>query len=407
MGKTLAELPKLEQLRQIDRRLTAPEYYHASTGRHPRTMIAPREVVCVLEGEISGEPIAWQAALDQVVAVNPGTRLRLTGKRQNARWISDGPPPRLRIVEECDWDGRSDVGSDFIYATSLSLEAGRICELIIAGGNKIIFRASHAAMDGMGVIHVLLELFRALRGEPLLGSNATYTDVDLMQRVPCNAIRHKKPKIACLTGGAKGNERGGTWRRITLPGPQPHLLPRLALAIAEFARLHDTAPARIALPVTLKRHAPELLATTNFTSMLYLDIKQTDKLDDIKHRLNELLERNEDTNYFKAIDLIKYLPFSWLDRMLSPTDKNYAAPKIFETAVLSVVGPFKKALFSGGGFKAESVYGLPQKENAFVGVVGLQGKFEVCIGMANVFASEGRLQAFIEFLEQRLKRREG
>ena len=407
MSKRPAELPPLEQLRRIDRRLTGPEYYHACIGHHPRTVIAPREVVSVLEGEIEPDAtIDWQAALDQVVAVNPGACLRLVGKRQNARWTSDGAPPGLRFIENCAWDGRSAQGSEFIYATPLSLEDGPTCELIIAGRGKIkiIFRAAHAVMDGMGVIHFMMELFRALRGEPLLGSNATYTDVDLMRHVLPKTLPFKKVTPAFLTGGPKGDERGGTWRRITLPGPQPNLLTRMALAIAEYARRSgdNDHPVRLAIPVSLKRHAPQLLATSNFTNMLFLDIAQGEGLEEIKAHLGDLMERNVDANYPGIIELIRYLPFSWLDRLVSITEKNYASPKIIETAVLTVVGPIKRSTLSGGGFRAETMYGLAQKENAFLGVVGFQGKFEICIGMANVFASDGRLEKFSDFLESRL-----
>ncbi len=407
MPKKPAELPPLEPLQSIERPLTAPEYYHACIGHHPQTLIKPRDVVSVLEGEIaSGATIDWQAAVDQVVAVNPGCRLRLVGARQHARWVSDGASPRVRFVPDCDWDGRSDRGADFIFETPLSLEEGRTCELIVAGREKVkvIFRATHAVMDGMGVVHFLLELFRALRGEPLLGSNATYTDVDLMRHVASKMQPFKSVKPPSLTGGARGDALGGAWRRVTLPGPQPNLVPRVALAIAEYARRNGgmATPTRIALPVSLKRHAPELLATANFTNMLYLDIGPSEGLDEIKAHLNDLLARNIDTNYLGIIEAIRYLPFAWLDRMLSITEKNYTKPKIFETAVLSVMGPFKRTAFSGGGFRAETLYGLPQKENAFVVVVGFQGKFEVLVGMANVFASEGRLEAFIDYLQQRL-----
>lgn len=407
MPKRTAALPPLEPLHSIERPLTAPEYYHACIGHHPRTLIPARDVVSVLEGEVApGTVIDWQAAVDQVVAVNPGCRLRLVGKRQHARWLSDGEPPRVRIVEDCDWDGRSDRGGEFIYATPLSLEEGRTCELIVAGREKlkVIFRATHAVMDGMGVVHFLQELFRALRGEPLLGSNATYTDVDLMRHVPSQPLPFKIVSPPPLTGGPKGSERGGTWRRITLAGPQPNLLPRVALAIAEYARQSSASktPARIAMPISLKRHAPDLLATTNFTNMVFLDVAPHEGIDDVKANLNHLLERNLDTNYPAIIEAIRYLPFPWLDRMLSITDKNYAKPKIVETAVLSVMGPFKRSHFSGGGFRAETLYGLPQKENAFVVVVGFQGRFEVLVGMAHVFASEGRFEAFLDYLQRRL-----
>lgn len=418
MTNKTGTLPPLAPLQGIDRPLTSSEYYHACIGHHPDTIFKPRDVIAVLEGELAPDAaIDWQSAIDKVVAVNPGCRLRLSGKRQRARWRSDGHPPALRLEPDCTWDGRSSVGDDFIFSTLLSLEEGRTCELIIAGREhiKVIFRVAHAVMDGMGVVHFLLELFRAIRGEPLLGSNATYTDIDLMQRIPSRPLPFKLIKPLALTGAPQGNERGGIWRRVTLPGPQPHLIPRVAQIIAEHARRHiatmgttSTAntPAsgtvRIALPVSLKRHAPDLLATTNFTSMLYLDIEPDADADIIKQHLDDALERNVETNYPGILKIIRYLPFSWVDRVVSPTHENYMHPHLAETAVLSVMGPFKRSMFSGGGFRASTLYGLPQKENAFIVIVGFQGRFELLVGMYHLFANEGRLDAFIEELQQGL-----
>lgn len=404
MSSQYMPLPKLEQQQRIDRLLTASEYYHACIGKNPHTLIKPRELVLVIEGRRTAEPIDWQAALDRVVALNPGTRLRMVGQRQHARWVSEGIPPSTRFVEKCDWDGRSDEGAEFIYQTDLSLEEGPTAELIIAGQQeiKLIFRALHAVMDGFGLMHVAQELFRALRGEPLLGTNATYTDVDLMASVPSDAPWLKKISPAPLTGGVQGSRRGGTWRRMTLAGPLPNLLPRIVLAIAEFSRLHGNSPVRIAMPVNLRRHAADLFATTNFTSMMFLDVEPTDDIRGIKSRLSEMLKQKIETNHSRALDLIRYLPFSWLDRIVSNTEKNYRSPSLFETTVLSVLVGFKKNSVSCPGFIAESMYGIPQRENAFVLVGGVQGKYEICIGMAHVFASNGRLDSFMQFLEKRL-----
>jgi hypothetical protein len=400
-------LPPLQPVQEIARPLTGPEYFHACIGSHRQTVITPREVVLILEGRCDDISIDWQAAFDRVVAANPGCRLRLTGHRRRARWSSDGTPLPVRRIETLTWDGRSDVGSEFIQAQPLSLTEGRSCELIVAGSGArcmLVFRAHHAIMDGMGITHVAQELFRHLRGEPLLGSNASYTDVDLMRSLPCRLKFARKPRPAFLTGGAQGEQPGGLWRRITLPGPQPNLMQRVAVAITEHARQHSSAPVRLALPINLRRHAPELQATTNFTNMLYLDITAQDDPECFKQRLTEALADNADANYPGIIEWIRCLPFPWLDRMLSPNQSNFRQPKNVETAVLTVMGPFKRSAFSGGGFHATALYGLPQKESAFIVIVGMQGSFEILVGMANVFASQGRFDAFIADLQQRLAR---
>ncbi len=409
-NRSAFDLPQPRQVADIARPLTVSEYYHAAIGRHPQSHIRAREVAIVLEGAGDIDAAAWRTALDLAAAANPGARLRLVGKRQNARWVSDAPPPPLRFVDACVWDGRSSEGSEALFATELLLEQGRSAELVVArdarqsGATKVIFRVSHAVMDGVGTLHFLQETFRALRGEVLLGTNATYTDTDLMRKGPSRTVLPKELKPASMMGGAQGDERGGVWRRFSLDGPQPNLLPRIVAAMTEYSRRNSDLPTRIGIPANLRRHAPDLLATANFTGMTYLDLDAADAIgiDDIKAGLKRLRDGNADMSYRKIFEVMRYLPFAWVDGLLSVNEKNYRTPNLHESAVLTVLGSFKKSLFSGGGFAAERMYALPQLENVFVSVAGLQGNFEICVGMPRVFACSGRMEQFLDYLFERL-----
>lgn len=413
-------LPALAPLVRIERPLSVSEYYHAAIGHHPQSHLRAHEVTIVLEGSGTAadtgydtvDPAAWQAALDRVAAANPGTRLRLSGKRQRARWISDGPPPQLRVVDDCAWDGRSSMGAEALFAGRLALEAGQVAEVILvrahprASEMKVIFRASHAAMDGVGTLHFAQETFRALRGEPLLGSNAAYTDAQLMLGAAHRPTWPPSAQLAHMTGGVQGDERGGVWRRISIQGPQPNLLPRLIALLGEYAHRHGNQTARIALPSNLRRHVPGLLSTANFANTVYIDLPAGAAMDvgDIKERLRALHDGNADLNFHRVLELTRYLPFAWLEGLLGVTDRSYRTGKLFETAMLSVLGSYKKSQFSGGGFMAETMYVLPQLENVFLMVSGLQGNYEITVGMRRVFASNGRLEDFLAYLEQRVGR---
>lgn len=406
----IRRLPPLTAQSGLARPLTATEYYHAAIGRHPRAQIPSHDVVMVLEGGGTLDPSHWQEALAAVAAVNPGTRLRLQGQRQQARWISDAPPPELRVLENHVWDGRSSDGLEAFMTPALDLEAGRSTEVIVLpeSGNdqrmKLLFRTSHAVMDGVGCLHFMQEVFRFLRGEPLLGSNAGYTDTQLMTAFPQPQSRPVNIRPAHLLGGVQGEETGGRWLRFSLPGPQPNLLPRLLAAIAGFARQHTQHTVRIAVPVNLRRHVRDLQTTTNFTAMSYVDLPADADLDieHMKDRLKQLRDRYSEMTYRPYMDAIRYVPFGWIDRWLSVNDRNYRQEQIFETVMLSLLGSFKKNLFSGGGFTADTLYVLPQLENVFFMVAGLQGNYEITLGARKVFASNGRLEALRDDLEKRL-----
>ncbi len=411
---SLHNLPPLSAVQHIDRLLTVSEYYHAAIGRHPQSHIRAHDVVIILEGSGHPDPQAWKDALSQAAQANPGARLRLVGKRQGARWISDGPMPALRCLDHCQWNGRSSEGLDALFDTRLCLEDGRTTEVILVHPSpeseqyKVIFRTSHAVMDGVGLLHFMQETFRALRGEPLLGSNATFTDTDLMHNGPRQtAVKDNKAQIASLMGPPQGDERGGLWKRVTIPGPQPNLLPRLIALLGEYGRRQGERDKtfRIGIPSNLRRYLPELLTTMNFAGMTYVDLTSQSSLDpgDIKNQLQVLRDGNAEMNYRRIFEIMRWLPFAWVDSLISVTEKTYQNPNLHETAIVTLLGSFKKSQFSGGGFTASTLYCVPQLENVFIAVSGFQGNFELTLGMPKVFASEGRMENLLEFLRQRLE----
>lgn len=397
-------LPPLAAAREVERALSGPEYYHACVGRSPHTLDGAREIVFVLEGRGALDPVQVQAALDRVVAVNPGLRLRMRGQLTRARWRSDGPPPRLRVVDDTGWDGGSERGAEFIQAAPLSLEQGPAIELIIERGPmpRLIVRALHAVVDGVGVMHLFEELFRALRGEALLGTNAVFSDVALMSSVASEPRNFRKLSVAYLAGGAEGSETGDRWLRLSLPVSPSNLLGRVAVAMAEFAARYSDLPVRIAVPVNLRRHCPGLLSTLNYSNMLHVDLAPGDSPADFREKLRAMLARNFDADYPRVLEAVRLFPLRWLDRLVSRTTKNYLARDVWETAVLSNLGQYSSNALSGGGFHGERLFGLPLKGNAFSILFSLDGRVDITVGMARAYSSNGRLEALVRFLRERL-----
>lgn len=398
----------LAPLAELRRPLSTPEYYHACIGTSAHTLDGPREVIVVLEGETAGAvpgDAAWADALAIAAARHPGARLRLAGDGLRARWRSDGAPPRLRLVPGCTWDGMSEQGAEFIGATPLSMRDGPGLELVVARGatgTRVILRVLHAFMDGIGALHFLADFFRALRGEPLLGSNVAFSDTDLMRRIGGTRPARGGVRPALLTGGARGDAHGDSWRRLCIEGRQPALLARIAVASAQFAGRHDHAPARIAVPVNLRRHLPGMLCTTNATGMLHVDLRAGDTVDDFRARLDALLATRAELHCPRAVDALRLLPLSWMDRLVSRTAGNYTRRRPLETVLISSPGRYPATQFSGGGFRARRMFGIPIPDNAFIFSYGLDGLSDITVGMANVHASENRLDDFTGFLRDRL-----
>jgi hypothetical protein len=400
-----SSLPPLAPALRIDRQVSVPEYYHASVAASGRTLETPRENAFCIEGRGVLPAAAWQSALDRVSAQNPGTRLRLRGDSCRARWDSNGPLPRVRMVDHCEWDGYSDRGANVIYETPLPLDTGPTVELVViarpGGRTLLVARNHHAVMDGMGTLHFLHELFRALRGEPLQGTNAAFSDADLMRSVGAKHTTSKHARTRSLTGLPEGDAKGDEWRRFSLGKPRKNLLGLIAAAMAEFTHRHTDLPALIAIPVDLRRHAAGLLSTANFTNMLLVRLDKGEGADVFRQRLGEMIEQKMDAVYPRHFEILKWFSLARVDRIASRTDKNYRTKGALETAVISNLGRVDATLLSGAGYRAERLFVIPLKGTVFSTIVGNGDEVEMTLNVPRVLGSGGRFDAVVDFLRAR------
>jgi len=395
----------LAPLKSIIRPLSVSEYYHACIGASRFTLERPREVVLILSGTGSCRPDEWQKAIDRMAEVNPGTRLRMVGTRRRARWDSGGAPPRLRVLEHCAWDGQSERGADFIHATKLCLRAGPSVELILAaspyGEMRVILRSLHAMIDGRGALHVLAELFRALRGEALLGTNGAFSDFDFRRSVGKVPMPPRALRASWLLGPLSG-AGGDVFRRISLNHPPSDLLARVALAIAAFARGQGDNAVRIGLPVDLRPHVPGLLTTMNFCDMIFLPVAADEQPADFKRRVRERVQRAARLGYPDAPDIMKCLPLPWLDLLVSRTPWNLRSRKPRQTACISNFGKVDAMAVTAPGFLPRDIATLPAVGDIFLTMAGLGERVDIMVG-APALADEHLLDALLAHLREALE----
>ncbi|MFT3929042.1 MAG: hypothetical protein QM709_01990 [Spongiibacteraceae bacterium] len=397
-------LPALMPQREINRLLSFLEYYFASIGRSSFSQEGDCEIITIIEGESRVTRSEWEAALAKVVDANPACRLRIVGRRQNARWSSDGVGTRIRHIESCAWDGRSHIGAEFIKATHLDLENGPTSELIIAKGepDRIMIRAHHAVMDGMGIVYFFQELFRALRGEPLLGTNAIFSDADLMQSVAAQRPPKLEGKPASLTGGVRRAQRGNVWRRISATGVKPnYLLGKLAVWIKQFAERYSNLPVRIMLPVNLRRHCDGLNSMLNFTGIVIVEVSSTDGADEFRRKLRDLLKINAEANYSPTIEKFRYLPMAWLDWVGAKFARHENTK---DTVGVSNFGVVKPEHYRCENFSPRAMFALPAFDgNAFIVIAIMNNTAEISVGMPLGLASDGRFDALMNYLGEQLQ----
>ncbi len=391
------------------RTLSVSEYYHACVSTYKKSYDTPRENTLILDGHGNIDAAELQNAINAASKANPGSHLKLLGNSLNARWSTDGEFAKVREINNSEWDGHSSKGSSFIYEKPLLIRQGISCEFIIVRNttlNKtfLIFRNLHAVMDGMGCMHFLREVFRYLKGERLIGSNASFRDTDLMQFVggPRNEQVNFKLKPAYVTGGVEGDETGDAWQHVTLEGPIPWILARVSGIIAEQATARSDRVARIAVPVNLRRHMPDIQSTMNYSNMVYVDLKKGEGMAHFQKRLHKALNKKSDTYYIRLAGLAKLLPMRLMDRLLCRNKKTYLSDRIFETAVISDLGVFKSSEFSYNDFQLQDFYGVPIAGNTFCLLSAVDNRVSITLGMPKVYASNARLSQLTNLIKEKL-----
>jgi hypothetical protein len=269
----------------------------------------------VVEGHGALSVDTLRSAVKTAAQANPGSRVRLRGVLGFTRWVDSGIAPEVEEVRALPWDGRSERGAAFLEERFDALAGGPICKLVYVRGNPahIVFRALHAAVDGRSLLHWIAEVFRALRGEPLLGSPCTYVEWDIMRKFQDKVNRDaldapstepSLPVIPCSP--LRSTRLRYTWRTVVLPGNIPNVLSKFAIFLAQYARRRAQGRVCFTVPVDLRTLREEVLSLGNLTGYLSIPIGPGDGTRDFSRQLS-LRVRNHIDCY--QPDILKKLPW--------------------------------------------------------------------------------------------------
>jgi|GEM_PF-28020 len=390
------------------RKLSPLERLHAAVGASPETLEVPRWIAHVVEGEGELEPERWREAVRIAGAANPGARVVLRGHLWRARWCeSRGSGPRVRVAANCQWDGLGSDGAEVLDAEVLALRNGPVCEVVLMPGAtpRVAFRALHAAMDGRGLLHFALDVFRCLRGEEPIGSDSRLTDTELMSAhqggdPPFVVRRWLQP-----TGGPVGGARGNVWRRVDLPGQHPHLLARVALATARHAWLHHGhGPVRFGIPVDLRPLSPGIRSTANLTGMACLDVPRWASVPSLEASLKAQIARGDHAAVPPIIGAASVIPLDRLDRITGRTPDNYRQEQpTMHSGALSNMGRVALDDIQGGGFRGRLVFMTPQLGSLFISLMGCETGAHLAVSVPQIYATGGRLDALCDAIREEIR----
>lgn len=328
-------------------------------------------------GELTIEELRYAVAA--AAKENPGMRVRLRAFLGFAKWVDSGIPPEVWEVDAPDWDFRSERGAEFLQKRFEPLSGTPIADVILVRGkNKIgvIFRGLHAAVDGRGMMHWIHEVFRALRGENLLGAHAKETDFDVAVKfrekcLPDKKITEKKqakekeaapiymPVVAPSEQGSA--ELHYMWRTVAIPKRITTILPRAAIYLARYARRQGDGVVGFTVPVDYRGLRVEASSTGNLTGYLRIHVGAEDTPKTIMQQLNQQIREYLDCRLAIMANPLRWIPLKSIVRKLSKNmDKVlYTQNADLPTGGLVSMGHTERHNYSGANFSGECLIGIP------------------------------------------------
>jgi hypothetical protein len=319
-----------------------------------------------------------RSAVEKAAQANPGSRVRLRGVLGFSRWVDSGIAPEVQEVRDSVWDGHSERDAAFLEERFDALAGGPICRLLYVRGSPahIVFRALHAAVDGRSLLHWISEVFRALRGEPLLGSPCTYVEWDIMRKfqdrvdrraldapstepglpvIPCSAVRSTRLRY--------------TWRTVVIPGNIPNVLSKFAIFLAQYARRRAQGRVCFTVPVDLRTLREEVLSLGNLTGYLSIPIEPGDGTRDFSRQLS-LRVRNYIDCY--RPDILKKLP--WVPLR---TIRREIGRSLERSLYEPVPGAMSGGVVSMGNFPLQNLSAPDFTPHEVIPIPGFAGKLNV------------------------------
>ncbi|PKN52690.1 MAG: hypothetical protein CVU55_05520 [Deltaproteobacteria bacterium HGW-Deltaproteobacteria-13] len=362
----------------------------------------------ILEGHGVLDKARWLTAVETASAANPGSRLIMKGYPFASRWVDSGITPRVREVDGSEWTGYSHEGAPFLL-DPLSPVEGPTCEVVLVRGNplRVVFRSNHGVMDARGTLFWAEDVFRALRGEPVLGSKFALNDEEIAGNLP-KIKKEKIPKNNITPGGkVQGDDQGFVWLRKTIHGRFRNLLSQVVCLSAREAWKDSDGSVVFCISVDLRRHLPPETRATGFLSNnFFMEIKPEYTVEKITELLKKNLNEKREITYSRLNRLLFCVPIGMINGFVrSISKKMHDSGRYLASGIVVTLGVIPLETYTGGGFYPSVTYAIPPFLDVFpffIAMIGNGKDVEVMITMHKGLASNGRIEAIMESITSQL-----
>ena len=365
----------------------------------------PYHVDAVVEGEGSIDPEQLRLAIAAAAAANPAIRVRLRGRLGYCRWVDSGIAPLLHVIDGVEWDARSEACAPYALASLDPARGGAVAEMILlrtpSGRCWLIGRAVHAALDGRGMLHWMRELFRALRGEALLGSDNRRTDLQV-QMTHQQRVTDQPPApqscLAVLPAQTPAGELAYVWRRLEIPAQPAHMLARTAQFLAAYARQQGEGAVGFTIPVDFRALRDESMGLGNLTGYLRLNIAPDDTPRTLMRQLQQRLRAYADCRVIGGLRFVPWMPLAYMVRQLrAQLDQVlYASNPHLPSGGIVSMGQLAPDWFDAPGFRGRQAFAIPGAVGKLnVVFVQYPGFTTVTFAAPRAYNHEGQLDRMI------------
>ncbi|MDM7924729.1 MAG: hypothetical protein QUS35_01810, partial [bacterium] len=333
---------------------------------------------------------------------NPGSRLVLKGHLGRTRWVDSGITPRVRVSDAPSWDGKGSEGAPACLFDSLPCRESPSCEVALIRGPvpRVAFRTHHSVMDARGTLTWAEDIFRVLRGEPVIGSSWTMNDVDLIKTFQTKMRTPFPVEHIAPSGMPEGSERGVVWRKRTIRGNMKLILPRCARLSAEEAWRHGEGIVRFGIAVDMRRRMPGLRSTASLAFAFYIEVKRDSTPETIADDIAAQVESGAEGMLSRGDRLLVHVPIFLLARAGDRLIRARSRTGIYSlSGILTNVGRVDLGKFSGGGFQARAFWAVPPNNEYYpflMVLTGYEGGFELILSMPRNQASGGRIDDVLD-----------
>lgn len=246
-------------------------------------------------------------ALDEAAVANPTARLQARGRW----WWDQGLSPRLVLIAN---------GTPFslqhpALRRRFPMVGGPPIELLRWEGTGLVLRCAHALMDAAGLMYFAQELFRALRGEALLGSRVDLDDWSVVATSP-----HRRPLPSFK---AEWPSPAGPPSVVPEPGfihevRQVHgrVDSPTARIASVLARTRLNGGCRLMIPVDLRLADDRLRTTSNLSSPLVLTFDSGWDSNACWREILGALRRHEEFGVARGSAVLPWLPTRMMGLLL-------------------------------------------------------------------------------------------